>query len=63
MSKKRDPGLNAAIKAATSITALSEIVGTTRQNVSAWKRIPSHHCKLISKKLKIPLETLRSDIY
>ena len=61
--RKRDKGLSEAINAAGSITALAEIVDKTRQNVSAWKRIPPRHCTKISKHLNIPLKTLRPDIY
>ena len=65
MAKKHrsDPGLIAAIKAAKTITAIAEALGTTPQAVSLWDRVPPERCPDVSAFTGVPLHVLRPDIY
>lgn len=38
-------------------------LGTTRQYISSWERIPLKHARTIAKMLEIPPKILRPDVY
>lgn len=59
----RDPGLQAAIAAAGSITALARRLGLSQPTVSVWKRIPPHHVISVETLTGISRRVLRPDLY
>lgn len=71
MEKTRDvlrniDGLNLAIKATGSASALAKTLGVTPQTVHGWAlrgRIPVDRCLQIEELLKIPRWKLRGDIW
>lgn len=67
MSKPRrvrpDPGLEAAIGAAGSITKLAAKIGTSHQNICTWRRVPVSRLIAVEEATGVPRETLRPDLY
>lgn len=73
--KPRDPGLMLAIKTAKrqaekntgktvgGVAELARIIGVRTQAISQWKRVPAHHCRVISQELGIPKSKLRPDMW
>lgn len=61
--KKRDAGLQSAIDAAGSVAELARRIGTSRQNVSKWRRVPPGRCVQVSKATGVSRKKLRADIY
>lgn len=60
---RADPGLVAAIKAAKSITALAEGIGTTPQAVSLWERVPEKRVFAVERFTGVSRKILRPDIH
>ena len=58
-----DRGLESALKAASSATALARAIGVTSQAIAQWRRIPAERCQAVSAATGIPLHDLRPDIY
>jgi DNA-binding transcriptional regulator YdaS (Cro superfamily) len=64
MTKHRyDAGLQAAIKAAGSMTDLAKAIGITPSAVSQWDRIPQERVLDVEFATSVPREVLRPDIY
>lgn len=59
----RDPGLQAAIAAAGSISTLARGLGLTQPTVSVWKRVPPHHVIGVEALTGISRRVLRPDLY
>lgn len=58
--------LNRAIKKAGSAALLADVLGVTRQAVTAWKKkgmCPMSRAAAIEKATKVPRAALRPDIY
>lgn len=56
-------GVELAVKAAGSKSALARAVGTSRQAVDIWKKVPSARVIQIEQSLGVPREKLRPDLY
>jgi DNA-binding transcriptional regulator YdaS (Cro superfamily) len=64
--KKRAPrldGLEQAIAAAGSMTALAMALGVTPQSVAGWVQVPAERCLAVEAATGIPRHVLRPDIY
>jgi TorA maturation chaperone TorD len=59
----RDPGLEAAVRAAGGIGALARGLGITQPSVSTWRRIPAARVLEIEALTGIPRTVLRPDLY
>ena len=58
-----DPGLQAALDAAGTGSALAIACGVTESRVSQWQTIPWMHVLTIEAAFGVPRSTLRPDIY
>ena len=56
-------GLEAAVKAAGSKSALARILGVTRGAICQWQRIPSERVISIESLVGVPRHVLRPDLY
>jgi DNA-binding transcriptional regulator YdaS (Cro superfamily) len=61
--RKRDAGLQLAIKAAGSVHALARLLGVSRPAVSQWTRVPVHHILQVESRTGVPREKLWPDLY
>jgi DNA-binding transcriptional regulator YdaS (Cro superfamily) len=64
--KKRAPrkdGLEQAIAAAGSMTALAIALGVTPQSVAGWDQVPAERCLAVEAATGVPRHVLRPDIY
>ena len=59
----RSRGLNLAIGAAGSITALAKRLGFQRPRVSMWRQVPANYIISIERATGVPREKLRPDLY
>lgn len=60
---RQNPGLEAAIVAAGSITALADAVGITTMAVTQWKRVPVERVIAVEAATGVSREALRPDIH
>lgn len=60
---KRDPAMLKAIKQVGGPAALGRAIGTTRQAISQWTRVPHNHVLTIERMSGVPRHELRPDIY
>lgn len=56
-------GLQKALAHADSISAIARAVGTTRQNVQQWSRVPKKHVDAIAQLTGVPKHELRPDLF
>lgn len=59
----KDDGLQAAISAARTITALAAGLGISKQSVSDWERIPAERVLEVERLTGVDREILRPDLY
>ena len=59
----RNPITQRAIDKAGGPTKISPEIGTSPQNISMWKRIPTKWCDKISQMSGIPMHELRPDVF
>lgn len=59
----RKAGLEKAITAAGSITAIADHLGLHPVTVAGWQRVPAEHCLAVEKLTGVHRSVLRPDIY
>lgn len=59
----RDPGIDAAIRAAGGVGALARKIGIAQPSVSNWSRVPAERVIAIEAATGVPRSTLRPDLY
>ena len=59
----RDPGLEAAIQVAGSMSALAYYLEISPQAVAKWERIPAERARAIHAITGVPLYKLRPDLW
>lgn len=59
----RDRGLERAIKDAGGIIKLAGLINCSKQNVSAWKRVPPARVLEVERVTGVAREVLRPDLY
>lgn len=59
----RDSALQKAIAAVGSIAALAELLGITKQAVSAWTRVPADRAQDVESATGVPRYVLRPDLW
>jgi hypothetical protein len=58
LQHERDAVLTEILSQRGMLTHLSKELGITKASISAWKHVPLHHVKAISKLLSIPQRRL-----
>lgn len=59
----RDPGLDAAIRAAGGVGELARRLGVSQPSVSGWKRIPAERISAVEAATGLKRDQLRPDLY
>jgi len=59
----REPGLEAAIRAAGGIGALARALGLAQPSVSNWRRVPADRIAAVETATGVPRSELRPDLY
>lgn len=54
-----------AVRAAGGCVRVAKLVGLTKQAVSAWRRVPPEHCRVVAAatKGKFSVHDLRPDVF
>lgn len=63
MSKRYEPGVQAAINAAGGPTALSAAIGRVPSAVTQWRRVPAGLVLSVERVTGVPRHELRPDLY
>src|SRR5580765_7016692 len=59
----RDPGLSAAIQAASGVSKLARRVGVSQPSVSNWDKVPAERVLVVEAATGIDRKVLRPDLY
>jgi pyruvate kinase len=63
MVRRRDPGLELALRTRMAVTEIAEALGVSRAAVSQWRRVPEKHVAVVARMTGISRRVLRPDLY
>lgn len=58
-----EPGLRAAFEKVGSARQLALALGIKPQSIACWRRVPADRVREVNRVTKVPLKTLRPDLY
>jgi len=63
MVRRRDPGLELALRTRMAVTEIAEALGVSRAAVSQWRRVPAKHVATVARMTGISKRVLRPDLF